>query len=141
MFDRKEWTRVYYQTHKEEYATRRKKWAEENKDKINAYNQKYRDNDRQRYRAYNRKADEKRKILALTAYSPLGVPICARCGITNIDVLCVDHISNNGKECREKHGSGVTFYQWLKTNNFPPGFQVLCWNCNHLKELERIRNG
>ena len=22
------------------------------------------------------------------------------------------------------------FYLWLKRNNFPPGYQVLCWNCN-----------
>ncbi len=23
--------------------------------------------------------------------------------------------------------------QWLITNNFPKGFQILCWNCNYAK--------
>jgi hypothetical protein len=25
---------------------------------------------------------------------------------------------------------GGQFYQWLIRNAYPPGFQVLCWNCN-----------
>ncbi len=29
--------------------------------------------------------------------------------------------------------SGKTFYDWLMKNNFPQGFQTLCWNCNFAK--------
>ena len=25
--------------------------------------------------------------------------------------------------------------QWLITNNFPMGFQILCWNCNVAKGI------
>jgi len=25
--------------------------------------------------------------------------------------------------------------QWLVTNNFPKGFQILCWNCNFAKGM------
>lgn len=137
MFDRKSYTQKYYQEHKEEYAARRKKWAKENKDKLNTYNQKYRDADRPRYRAYGKKADEKTKLNILKQYAQSETPSCANCGIDDIRVLCIDHLNNNGREEREKIGFGGTFYQWLKTNDYPEGYQVLCWNCNHLKELER----
>jgi len=35
-----------------------------------------------------------------------------------------------------KHGmdmSSDVLYSWLKKNNFPKGFQVLCMNCNFAK--------
>lgn len=33
-----------------------------------------------------------------------------------------------------KH-TGSTFYRWLKRNNYPIGYQVLCWNCQWSKYL------
>lgn len=27
------------------------------------------------------------------------------------------------------------FYQWLEDNDYPPGFQTLCHNCNHAKHV------
>ena len=32
---------------------------------------------------------------------------------------------------------GTKFYRWLKRNNFPEGFQVLCFNCNCGKEINK----
>ena len=29
--------------------------------------------------------------------------------------------------------SSLFIYDWLKKNNFPPGFQVLCGSCNFAK--------
>lgn len=31
-------------------------------------------------------------------------------------------------------GSGNRFYRWLKKNNYPNGYQVLCFNCNSGRE-------
>jgi hypothetical protein len=61
---------------------------------------------------------------------------CACCGETTTAFLTIDHIKDDGaKHKREVGRSSV--YSWLKKNNFPEGFRVLCWNCN----CGRWRNG
>jgi adenylate kinase family enzyme len=62
---------------------------------------------------------------------------CVCCNESEIKFLTIDHIENNGSEHRksEKVGSGGGFYAWLKRNSYPPGFQVLCWNCNAAKGM------
>ena len=45
----------------------------------------------------------------------------------------MDHIDIDGGYKDRKISHGVALYRWLKKNNFPEGFQVLCWNCNHAK--------
>jgi hypothetical protein len=66
---------------------------------------------------------------------------CAVCGITNPAFLCIDHMNNDGAEHRKETGlsGGFLLYRWLRDNKFPPGFQVLCWNHNHLKQLEVLK--
>ena len=58
---------------------------------------------------------------------------CAVCGESRLPFLTMDHINNDGGG---SGSSGSIFYRWLKRNNFPPGFQVLCWNHNFLKQLK-----
>lgn len=58
---------------------------------------------------------------------------CNCCGETEPLFLSIDHIDNNGATERKSGqycGSGTGFYQWLRKNKFPPGYQVLCMNCN-----------
>lgn len=58
--------------------------------------------------------------------------VCACCGADDLDVLSIDHINGDGAaHRRELRARGEYFgYHWLKTNNFPEGFRVLCLNCN-----------
>ena len=58
--------------------------------------------------------------------------------ITDIDVLTIDHINNDGNKHRKEIGSGP-IYSWLKAHNYPEGFQTLCMNCQFKKQrmLER----
>lgn len=92
----------------------------------------------------------KLKLEVLTHYSTESYPICANPYhlhlpndpmLTDIDCLEIDHINGNGnKERKEVTGhltGGESFYLWLKRNNYPKGYQVLCANCNLKK---RIRN-
>lgn len=61
---------------------------------------------------------------------------CACCGEAEPEFLAIDHINNDGAEHRREigiKGGGTMFYQWLVKNNFPNGFQVLCFNCNFAK--------
>lgn len=62
---------------------------------------------------------------------------CECCGESEIAFLEVDHINDDGKEQRIKHPGQTTIYWWLAKHNFPPGFRLLCSNCNR----GRWRNG
>lgn len=64
-----------------------------------------------------------------------GGPICKCCGETEKRFLSLDHADNNGADHRrrEKIGSGFALYYWLKRKGYPPGFQVLCMQCNFAK--------
>lgn len=84
------------------------------------------------------------KLGILKHYSQ-GRMACARCGYNNPDALFLDHIDHNGGEQRKQlfgsvNGGGTRFYIWLFKEGLPPGFQVLCANCNWLKEIERRRD-
>lgn len=58
---------------------------------------------------------------------------------TELTFLTIDHTEDNGAEHRRQMAAekgnawgqaGGPTYRWLRDNNFPPGFQVLCANCN-----------
>lgn len=44
--------------------------------------------------------------------------------------LTFEHIGGGGGAHRRETGGGG-FISWLRKNNYPPGFEVLCMNCNH----------
>lgn len=62
---------------------------------------------------------------------------CAVCGESHPAFLAIDHIDNNGADHRRETGNGHRFYQWLRNNGFPDGYQVLCHNHNWLKHLDQ----
>lgn len=59
---------------------------------------------------------------------------CACCGETNPKFLTIDHINNDGSKHRKLINSS-RLCPWLVKNNYPDNFQILCWNCNHGKQL------
>lgn len=60
--------------------------------------------------------------------------VCACCGEHERKFLTIDHANNDGAEHR-KELKGMALDRWLVNNDFPPGFQLLCWNCNMAKAL------
>ena len=60
---------------------------------------------------------------------------CACCGERTPEFLQVDHINNDGAAHRRSisRKSGEPFAKWLRRNGWPPGFQLLCANCNSAK--------
>jgi hypothetical protein len=62
---------------------------------------------------------------------------CACCGESECDFLVIDHLGGHGNEQRRqifgRAQGGPEFYHWLVKNGYPPGFQVLCSNCNMSK--------
>lgn len=85
---------------------------------------------------------ERNAKLKVFIYYSGGTPHCACCGETTITFLQIDHINNDGNKhrsvlCSHNGGGGPKTYRWLIRNHFPPGFQVLCANCN----IGRYLNG
>jgi hypothetical protein len=72
------------------------------------------------------------KLKTLQHYSSK-IPKCKCCGEKIIEFLAIDHLNGGGGGERRKHGSGSKFYFYLKKHNYPPGYQVLCHNCNMAK--------
>ena len=83
-----------------------------------------------------RKSDEKarQRRLKKAAYEAYGGNVCNCCGETEPAFLQIDHVNNDGKAHRESIGA-KSLYQWLKVNGYPPGFQILCANCNFGKRI------
>jgi len=79
-----------------------------------------------------RELHQEKKIIVLEHYSK-GTLVCAHCGIDDVDVLTLDHVNGGGTQHRLKEGNKT--YRWIINNNFPDGFQVLCFNCNWKKRL------
>jgi hypothetical protein len=86
---------------------------------------------REKESAGARRRNQALKLEVLQHYSNLN-PYCACCGETAIEFLAIDHKNGNGNEHRRKIGNkgGIHMYYWLRNNNFPEGYRVLCMNCN-----------
>lgn len=62
---------------------------------------------------------------------------CTKCGFSDIRALTIDHITGGGAKQREQlNTSSYGLYCWLKKNNYPKGYQVLCFNCQWIKRCE-----
>ena len=59
---------------------------------------------------------------------------CICCGDSHWEFLTMDHVDGGGHKHR-KEVVGSHLYAWLKRNNFPPGFQLMCMNCNFAKGI------
>ena len=105
------------------------------KNKMKLYFQKYRQEKAEKVNKIARLSRLRRKVNVLNIY---GGCKCCWCGEHDITVLTIDHINNNGASHRKNNpelGRGGRIYDWLKKNNYPSGYQVLCFNCNFVKFL------
>lgn len=76
-----------------------------------------------------KRSNLKQEVLA--HYSKTDPPECVCCDETHPFFLTIDHINGGGCQQRKQLKlNGSSFYAWLKRNNYPEGFQVLCMNCN-----------
>ena len=103
-----------------------KRYQERNPGLAAARTAEWRAKNRERALEAQRKvnADRKRRV-----YEAYGGFKCACCGETEEAFLSIDHVNNDGAEHRrqvDRRG----LYKWLEKQGFPPGYQVLCMNCN-----------
>jgi hypothetical protein len=81
---------------------------------------------------YSRKKDATKKLQVISHYSN-DMMECACCGFSNYDALTKDHIEPRKKLGHSRNTSGGNLDMWLINNDFPPGIQILCFNCNSAK--------
>lgn len=116
----------------------RKHWgnnrAEKNKEALLRYYKNH-----ARIRAQHKGRWERIKDEAFKKY---GGYKCNCCGEMEKLFLTLDHINGGGtKHRKETKGGGQWVYRWILKNDFPPGFQVLCMNCNFGKGQNFRKNG
>lgn len=100
-------------------------------EKVRAYRRKWREKNKDRAKELSKKSYEKLRRECLKNYSNEEIK-CACCGEKEYKFLGIDHVYGDGNKHRKKIGRGG-LYQWLRNNNYPKGFQVLCHNCNFAK--------
>ena len=121
------------------------KYRRDNIEKRRKWNREWIEKNRNRYNASKSKYKEKLKIETMMHYAG-GKPECKLCGIDDIDILCLDHINDNGAEHRRSlsisgkgHSGGHRIYEVLRRDGYPEGLQVLCANCNLKKSMIKIK--
>ena len=106
------------------------------------------------YKARQKKKRDDRRLEILQYYSKRlsksDIPCCRCCGENfHIELLAIDHIAGRKQMDSEpelvKLGYSSSkrshsLLNWIKKNNFPKGFQVLCHNCNYAKGMKGNKN-
>lgn len=77
---------------------------------------------------YSAELKRRYRIEALQHYSNSEVPSCSCCDETTFEFLAFDHIEGGGNKHMQQIGHNIV--RWLRKNGYPPGFRVLCHNCN-----------
>jgi len=126
--------RQYAKAHYPAYRAKKKAYQLTHKEEIKQYSKEY----YATHKVDRWAAAQELKYMLFQHYSG-GIPKCVHCPETDITVLCIDHINNDGYEHRKTIGGGSQIYRWLKRHNYPTGYQVLCHNCNARKEFEHRR--
>lgn len=116
---RRDYLKKYVEKHKKEIIVKQKEYRLKNKDKYRNLKIKYRKN---------------LKIEVLKHYGN-GILACVLCGESHPACLSIDHVDGNGSKHRRELGLKTSrqFYQWLRTNRYPEGYQTLCMNCQFIK--------
>ncbi len=122
------WRRKFYYQNREKEIKKVRLWQQKNSERYHSSRREY----------------ELRKLrraipLVIGHYSG-GTFGCACCGQKERDFLTIDHVKGNGNRESKELGiprGGSPLYRWLVRNGYPPGYQVLCINCN----MSKAKNG
>jgi hypothetical protein len=89
-----------------------------------------------------RKSNLKVKMEAFEAYggAVCSCPNCPERIRPRIEFLTLNHVGGGGTKHRKSIGgkravgggvslAGIETYRWVRRKGYPPGFNVLCWNC------------
>ena len=131
----KEQRKIHYEKNKDKINKQRREYEKspDVKKRKSIHHKKWRENNLERAKEITNKSKKKYedriKKLVFEHYGEK----CLCCGEDNITFLTIDHINGGGTKHRKKIGMKICV--WLFKNNFPDGFQTLCFNCNWGKHI------
>lgn len=79
------------------------------------------------------RANYQRLRMAVLSHYSGGAMRCACCAESELAFLTIDHIVPIRRQNRDSRHGGTALYSRLRSQGFPDGFQVLCYNCNCAK--------
>jgi len=136
--------KAYRELNEDRLRRQRRRYYQEHKEKCRRESREYYRKHTERIKAdairTGKKLRVKQRMVVLFHYSN-GTMACVRCGYSDIRALVLDHINGGGTEQRRKMGTGIHVWLWLARHGFPPGYQILCANCNTIKAREENEYG
>ena len=113
---------------------RRELYYQKNHERIRNYARNYASKNKERVELLKKLWKQDLRKTVLLHYSPKLV--CTCCGESTYQFLTIDHINGKTKNRNDdSNKSGNSLYLYLRRNNYPVGFQVLCFNCNCAKGI------
>jgi glutaredoxin-related protein len=142
------WQKNYTEENHDKVLRSKKEHYDKNQPRLVSEKRELRKKDPEKYKAIARKSNKKNKIKIdikkkethqelrkrVLEYYSEGTPKCIQCGVTGILFLNMDHI--HGRKQMKTDWDTGKLYRYLDKEH-PSGYQVLCYNCNMIKELER----
>ena len=129
-YKNKEERKVNYEKNKDEINKKRREYSKrpEVQKRIRKRDKEWRNNNKEKVIEINKisgkKHRDKNRELVFNHYGKE----CSCCGEKELKFLSIDHINGNGTKHRKEIKTRI--YGWLVRNNYPKGFQTLCFNCN-----------
>ena len=119
-----------YLKHRDKILIRHKEWGRKHSEERKKYYKEWRLANKDKEQEKQKRHNKKSRLEVLTFYSG-NPPKCQCCNEKTLEFLTIDHINNDGRKHRKE--TKTTLVKWIRKNNFPKGFQILCYNCNCAK--------
>ncbi len=128
--------KLYHKTHAFTLQIKQRLYREINRNRIINQQKQYYKEHRAEILAKSKMRDLLTKLEVLTYYGN-GKCKCVKCGFFDMRALSIDHI--NGGGCQHRKDKHILFsskfYELLKKDGFPIGYQTLCMNCQFIKRF------
>lgn len=110
----------------------RERFSRNNKDAKHASARAWYHRNKDSHKEKTKARNMARRMRALSHYSN-GTMACACCPPQSnmpVEFLCIDHLDKRPRGFPKLGGGGYSLYLFLERSGYPPGFRVLCHNCN-----------
>ena len=136
--DAKKWSLEYNKRSEVKARNKKRRQTSEYKAWKKQYHKEYVKKNRLELNKKTKERNLKVKEEVLSHYSKKlsnsDVPCCNCCGEHEFLIfLSIDHITDRKNVTHGKGYWGSQMYRYLRRNGYPPGYQVLCINCNSAK--------
>lgn len=132
----REWARKDRKNNPDKHKKSVKKWRNENYEMFLEQKRRFYRNHKDDILSKYKTSYQKLKFDVFSYYSK-GEPKCSCCGEKTYEFLTIEHLNGGGTKHRKEIGASNVL-RYIKKNNYPEEFDVLCYNCNCSKSFNKI---